>query len=246
MNCSQLLVREKQHYMRTVLPMLAAERRRTGLPHKIVVDEAHQFLAGPEVAPLVDAELGGYVCVTYRVSQLDPAICPQDAVVMVTRESVQAEIDALSRLCGVTLDGAALGGIDQADAVLLPGPDEARGGVVRFRVGARLTSHVRHRQKYFDMPVGDAQAFVFAGGGAVGPRVRSFKEMVAMLATEPSARLRGHCDRHDFSRWVRDVFRDGHLAARLHEIEGRIREQDPRGVADALGQAIRARYEICA
>ena len=118
--------------------------------------------------------------------------------------------------------------------------------MVRFRMAPRVTPHVRHRQKYFDMPVGEAQAFVFSGGGALGPRVRSFREMVGLLATESAARLRGHCERHDFSRWVRDVFRDGLLAARLHEIEGRVRDQDPRGVADALAQAIRARYEFCA
>ena len=111
---SRLPAREKRHYMRTVLPLRAAERRRTGLPHRIVVDEAHQFLGGGDVASLIDAELGGYVCVTYRVSQLDPAICPQDAVVMVTRESVEAEIEALSRLCGAPLDAAALGGISSS------------------------------------------------------------------------------------------------------------------------------------
>src|SRR6185295_2789526 len=50
---SRLGAREKQHYLRTVLPLLAAERRRSGLPHKIVVDEAHQFLSRPEAAALV-------------------------------------------------------------------------------------------------------------------------------------------------------------------------------------------------
>jgi hydroxymethylpyrimidine pyrophosphatase-like HAD family hydrolase len=242
---SRLGAREKQHYLRTILPLLAAERRRTGLPHKIVVDEAHQFLSGRDTPALIDAELGGYVWVTYRVSQLDPAVCAEDAVRIVTRESEASEVDRLSQLCGVPLDAAILRSIDQDEAVLLPGPDEAEGRLIRFKIGPRLTPHVRHRQKYFDMPVGEAQAFVFAGGGAVGPRVRSFKDMVALLATESATRLRGHCERHDFSRWVRDVFRDGLLAARLHDIEGRIRDQDPRGVADALAQAIRARYEFC-
>jgi hydroxymethylpyrimidine pyrophosphatase-like HAD family hydrolase len=241
---SKLGAREKQQYLRTVLPLLASERRRTGLPHKIVVDEAHQFLSGRDVASLVDAELGGYVWVTYRVSQLDPAVCAEDAVRIVTRETEPSEVDALSALCGAPLDPAVLRSIDTDEAALLPGPDEAAGQMVRFRMGPRLTSHVRHRQKYFDMPVGEAQAFVFTGGGAIGPRVRSFKEMVATLAAESPARLRGHCERHDFSRWVRDVFRDGILAARLHDIEGRARDQDPRGVADALAQAIRARYDF--
>lgn len=243
---SRLGAREKQQYLRTVLPLLAAERRRSGLPHKIVVDEAHQFLNRPDAAALVDAELGGYVWVTYRVSQLDRAVCAEDAVRIVTRESEPAEIEALSRLCGAALDPAVLRSIERDEAALLPGPDEAPGRTVRFRLAPRVTPHVRHRQKYFDMPVGEAQAFVFSGGGTPGARVRSFKEMAGLLATESAARLRGHCERHDFSRWVRDVFRDGLLAARLHEIEGRVRDQDTRGVADALAQAIRARYDFCA
>ena len=242
---SRLDARDKQHYIRTILPVLASERRRTGLPHKIVVDEAHQFLSGPVVGTLVDAELGGYIWITYRVSQLDASICAKDAVRLVTRESEPAEIDALSALCGAALDPAVLRSIDQDEAVLLPGPDESGGELVRFRVGRRLTLHVRHRQKYFDMPVGDAQAFVFGSGPAAGPRARSFREFVGLLSTQPATRLRGHCERHDFSRWVRDVFRDGLLAARLFEIEAHIREEDARGLAEAVARAIRARYEFC-
>src|SRR6185295_14675896 len=93
---SRLGAREKQHYLRTALPLLAAERRLTGLPHKIVVDEAHLFLAGPDTASLVDAELGGYVWVTYRVSQLNRAVCAEDAVRIVTKESEPAEVETLS------------------------------------------------------------------------------------------------------------------------------------------------------
>ena len=242
---SRLNAREKQHYIRTMLPVLASERRRTGLPHKIVVDEAHQFMNGPSAARLVDAELGGYIWITYRVSQLDASVCARDAVRLVTRESEPAEIKALSTLCGVPLDAAVLRTIDQDEAVLLPGLDESGGELLRFRVGRRLTLHVRHRQKYFDMPVGEGQAFVFGSGPSAGPRARSFRELVGLLATESPARLRGHCERHDFSRWVRDVFRDGLLAARLFDIEARIREEDARGVAEAVAHAIRARYEFC-
>ncbi len=242
---SKLSYREKQDYIQTLLPILATERRRTGAPHKILIDEAHQFLGGREAISLLDAELGGYVCVTYRVSHLHRAICPQDAILIVTRESVASEIDALSALCGVTLDAEMLRTIDQADAVLLPGPDEARGGLVHFRVGARLTSHVRHRQKYVDMPVSEPQAFVFASGGAIGPRARSFRELTMLLGSESPARVKAHCERHDFSRWVRDVFRDGTLARHLSELESQVRDQDVTIVAETLVQAIRARYDFC-
>jgi hypothetical protein len=49
---------EKLEYMQSLLPTLTMLRRRTGLPHRIVVDEAHYFLSGPDVHELLDLELG--------------------------------------------------------------------------------------------------------------------------------------------------------------------------------------------
>ena len=63
--------------------LLNTLRRRTGLPHKILLDEAHYYLGGPEGARLIDPEFAGYILVTYRVSGLDPSIrMTSDAVVM--------------------------------------------------------------------------------------------------------------------------------------------------------------------
>jgi len=42
-----------------------------------------------------------------------------------------------------------------------PGPFESDTSLKRFRVGPRLTTHVRHRQKYAEMPVCLDQEFVF-------------------------------------------------------------------------------------
>ena len=46
---------QKLEYMRAVLPALAVLRRRTGLPHRIVVDEAHYFLQDEESRRLLDS-----------------------------------------------------------------------------------------------------------------------------------------------------------------------------------------------
>jgi hypothetical protein len=63
------------------------------------------------------------------------------------------------------------------------------------------------------------------------------------LAILPAEHLAGHLRRHDFSRWIDDVFRDGPLAAHLRTVEARGETDDSREVLDALAQAIRARYE---
>ena len=56
---------EKIGYIRGVLPALNEIRRRTGLPHRIVVDEAHYFLHDADVEDLLDLDQNGYTVVTY-------------------------------------------------------------------------------------------------------------------------------------------------------------------------------------
>jgi hydroxymethylpyrimidine pyrophosphatase-like HAD family hydrolase len=245
---SKMSYHDKRDYLRTLLPLLVALRRRTGLPHKILVDEAHYFLAGKESRACVDPELAGYILITYRVSGLEPSICAAtDNVVLVTKEADPIEAEALRRLacgsCGA-VPLTLLGALATDEAALLPGAAEAHGEIRRFRLAPRLTAHVRHQTKYLDMPVADAQAFVFAGNGRTGPRARTLKAFSGLLVTLPGDHIESHLRRHDFSRWIADVFRDHPLARRIHAIEARVEADDPHEIAEAVAQAVRARYEM--
>ena len=245
---SKVAHREKREYLRTLLPLLVTLRRNTGLPHKILLDEAHYFLGGPDISRLVDLELAGYIFVTYRISSLPAAIrATADAVVLVTRETDPEEARTLLTMCrpqpcaGVSPD--VFQDLQTTEAALLPGAEEAHGQVRRFQLAPRLTAHVRHRTKYLDMPVLDSQAFMFTGDGRPGARARTLKEFTGLLTALPADRLAGHLRRHDFSRWIEDVFRDRPLAAHLRKVEAGVETDNPRDVADSVAQAIRARYE---
>lgn len=245
---SKLPHRSKVQYMQTLLPLLVALRRRTGLPHKILLDEAHYYLGGDDSAHLLDPELAGYILVTYRISALAPAIrMTSDAVVMVTRETDPHEAETLLAMCkpapGEATARSVFGDLAMSEAALLPGAEESRGEVRRFQLAPRLTSHVRHRTKYLDMPVLDAHAFVFTHDGKPGPRARTLKEFMGLLATLPAARIHSHLERHDFSRWLADVFRDMPLASHVHGVEDRVATEEVRDVVADIAQAIRARYE---
>jgi hydroxymethylpyrimidine pyrophosphatase-like HAD family hydrolase len=243
--------REKRQYLCALLPLLAELRRRTGLPHKILLDEAHYFLAAPEGATRIDAELAGYILVTYRISALDPAVRSAcDAVVMVSRETDPVEAEALVRLCrpagGATISAGTFGELAKSEAALLPGPEESQGQVRRFQLAPRLTSHVRHRAKYLEMPVSDAHAFVFTDDGRVGPRAHTLRSFMGLLAALNARPIEAHLRRHDFSRWIDDVFRDRPLASHIRQVEGQVGAEDPHLIADAISQAIRARYDAIA
>ena len=78
---------EKIDYIRSVLPALNVMRRRTGLPHRILVDEAHYFLHDAAARHLLDLDANGYTVVTYCASRLPPELIAATEVMIVTCES---------------------------------------------------------------------------------------------------------------------------------------------------------------
>lgn len=74
-------------------------------------------------------------------------------------------------------------------------------------------------------------------------RARTLKQFMGLLAALPPAQIAAHLERHDFSCWLDEVFRDSPLAAHVHSIEGRVGKEDARDAAADIAQAIRARYE---
>ncbi len=244
---SKLAHLAKVEYIETALPILVGLRRRTGLPHRILLDEAHYFLGGPDAEHLIDPELAGYTLVTYRISGLHPSIRrPQDAVVIVTRETDPRETAVLREMCSQCGSGelpAVFSTLSDNEAALLPGAIEAQGRVRRFELAPRMTEHVRHQHKYLDMPVAEQHAFVFTADGHPVAHARTLKAVTGLLLTLPPSVVEGHVRRHDISRWISDVFRDHPLATYLYGLESRIAFDDVRQVSESVTQAIRARYE---
>jgi hydroxymethylpyrimidine pyrophosphatase-like HAD family hydrolase len=244
---SKIRHREKIQYVETVMDLLLRLRRQTGLPHRIVVDEAHYLIARKPSWARHPEELRGQTLVTYRISSLMREVrLPADAVIVVTKESDPQEIETLSAMChaaSFSLSPNALTDLLVNEAAILPGPEESSGCVMRFEIAQRLTAHVRHRTKYLDMPVNDWQAFVFTDEGRPVARAHTLKEFVGLITTLPPTVVRGHSIRHDFSRWLDNVFRDGILAGRIRGLEAAIDNETVHDVVLNMDQTIRARYE---
>jgi hypothetical protein len=242
---------EKVEYTRSTLRALNVMRRRTGLPHRIVVDEAHYFLHGDDARELIDLDRNGYTFVTYRASRLPEALLDATEVMVVTCESNPAEIDALFKRCAPcqTVDGARerwsmLAHLTLGQAVALPVTEEAGGQLVPFSLGQRLTPHVRHRQKYVDVPVTEGRAFYFGANGAPAARVGTLRQFVAALEHAHLDSLDAYLRRGDFSRWIGDVFGDRALAEELRAHERRYRSGRRSDVVPEIVGAVRARYDL--
>jgi hypothetical protein len=234
---------EKPLLVRQLLEALNRLRRATGLPHRVVVDEAHYFLNQLKDPALFDHELGGYLLVTYRISDLSPDILRASEAVIVTRVDDRRQALALLALApgAGTLSEwiALLADLAIDEAVLLPGTLETGGSLKRFRVAPRLTAHVRHRLKYADVPVGLEKEFVFTQDGRpTGGRARTVRDLLSALPKLPDDVVQGHLARGDFRRWIEGVFGDTELGAAILRLE----RGDPSNVRDALRRTIADRY----
>ena len=237
--------------MQTVLPALATLRRHTGLPHRIIVDEAHYLLDNTDVPDLLDVDAGGYTLVTYRASKLRSDLFATCEAIIVTRESDPQQVRALRALCHSCTGPKSEGewallfeSLVVGEAVALPVTEEAAGDVRRIRLSPRLTPHVRHLAKYVDLPVSDDHAFVFWRHGSPGRRAGTLREFVSIVEHSPVTALDGHFQRHDFSNWIMGVFGDYPLARTVRRIEDDYLAGGEPDVISSLAQAIRARYEL--
>ena len=240
----------KVEYIHSVLPALNVMRRRTGTPHRIVVDEGHYFLRDAIDRRLLDLDFNGYTVVTYWPSQLPPELVAATEVILVTRESNMGEIEALRRHCDACrhLSPSAWEALPQLrldQAVALPVTEEAGSELRTFIIGERLTPHVRHRQKYVDVPVSDSVAFVFGSERrGVTARAHTLREFVEVLETRDVTQATGYLRRGDLSRWISDVFGDHALARELQTYERRYAKEDYREALEQIVAAIRSRYDL--
>jgi len=239
---SSVHLHEKIEYLKALLPMLAAVRRETGLPHRIIVDEAHYFLREPNIKQLLDLQLGAYTLVTYRPSDLHPDARSAIEVVVARRLTDLHEVEALLAVVkNANVDQgtiALLGALATDEAVVV-----TKRQLRRFRLLPRLTTHVRHREKYFDFDVVSGQEFVFTEHGKpVWSPARSLKQFAALLPDHSVDSLGDHARHGDFSRWIANVFHDLRLASDVRKIEQQYRLSHLGDVRRAIAALILENY----
>ena len=113
-----------------------------------------------------------------------------------------------------------------------------------FTIAPRLTPHVRHREKYVDVPVSSQRAFVFNINGQPGRRIHTLRQFVSELERTPAALLTGYITRGDFSRSVGEVSGDRALAGELRALEQLYRAGSREQAVAEMASAVRGRYDL--
>src|SRR5208283_2667808 len=237
---------DKRAGVAVLLERIAGLRRRTGLPHRVVVDEAHYFLRNPDVTGQLDLDHGGYFLISYRASELHPEVLSLIEALLVTRETDAAEAEALRKLVAKEWSpedwAAMLRDLELNEVLLLPGAQESKTDVLRIRIANRLTPHVRHKHKYLEIPVSEDAAFVFSRDGVpTGQRARTLKELTDVLSGNAHS-FEQHLANGDFSRWVEEVIGDSELAAEIRSMETDWRAGRSDRPCERITRLIRERY----
>ncbi len=184
--------------LRQLPPLIEASRAATGIPHWILIDEAHEPLGSRSAsARFFTPDHLGYLVVTYHPDRLAPVV----------RDS----LDVVLELTPGQLGRATLHrrGASVADEVQL---------------APRVTHHVRHWHKYTATPLRPDRGFWFRQDDEqlTGAVARGLAEFHHEITRAPERVLRHHAAGQDFSRWIADVYRDHELADDIEAVERQI------------------------
>src|SRR5256886_2288126 len=241
LNLSAMTRAEKVAYATKALGAVAFVRSTTGLPHWLILDEAHHIAPadGSPVVELLRAGTESLCMSTLQVTDLAPELRTLPNVVAAT------ELDAFAAAPRAATAGRAPApaGTPLAEgevAIAWLGP-EAR--AQRFRVAKRRVQHRRHVRKYTEGELPPDRPFYFRGpAGALNLRAANLVRFVELAEGVDEPTWAWHLGQHDYSTWARQQIKDDELAGALAAVEtadlpppeSRRRELDE----------IRARYSV--
>jgi hydroxymethylpyrimidine pyrophosphatase-like HAD family hydrolase len=233
-------------YVAEIAAAVQEHRATVGLPHWVVMEEAH-VLAGPN-GPARELLTGGatsHCLVTYHPMELHPKVSDLVDVVLagaegtVGREQTVAYLAAFSGRAPDDVDRA-LAAAPRGGAVVARRDDP--GVLVPVSLGDRATLHIRHQHKYAEAELPRHLRFFFArGNGGPGPVAANIGQLHDVLAACDGRLITFHTQRADFSRWIRDVLTDTDLAEQVATIE-QASDADTETVRHRLLRAVEARY----
>ena len=222
LDLSAMGLAEKVTYATKVLGVVAAVRSTTGLPHWLVIDEAHHVLPaeGSAAADLVRPGVDGLALITLDAAELSPAVRPLPNVVASTelaaiQAGVRAVLAARAERGALAIDGPALERGEAALAWLEPAPR-----AVRFRVDQRRVHHRRHVRKYAEGELPPERSFFFRGpAGALNLRAANLVRFAELAEGVDEATWAHHLAAGEYSAWVRQMIKDPELADEIAGIE---------------------------
>lgn len=233
---------QRRALLAAVLKCVHRLRARSGRPHWLIVDEAHQMLPPGESRIRIASpdQLAGTILLTVEPMALTPEVLDRVDVLLALGQAAPAIVAAMAAHLGVS----------PPEGRQLPAADEmlcwSRRSDHPLRILRRekpRQAHNRHSGKYAMGDVGERASFYFRGPGDLNLRARNLSEFLRIADESPEAVWMHHLRAADYSAWFRNVIRDDDLADGAAAVEA----DQAIGFAESrarIGSAIRDRYIV--
>jgi hydroxymethylpyrimidine pyrophosphatase-like HAD family hydrolase len=248
LNLSAMSRAEKVAYGTQILSVAMAVRAARGMPHCIMIDEAHHLMPaeGSAVADALSSARGGICLITMEAAALPPAVLRSMNTLAATEW--QAFTDGMHATGA--LDGR---GTPEWE---VEGPPLASGEMilaqlggsnprwVRFLVDRRRSAHRRHVRKYAEGELPPDRSFYFRGPkGDLNLRAANLVRFCELAEGVDDATWDHHRQAGEYSAWFRDMIKDPDLAQEAEAVE-RSADRPARETRRMLIEAIRRRYTV--
>ena len=246
LDLSAMSMAEKVSYAIKVLAVVTTVRSTTGLPHWLIIDEAHHVLPaeGSPAAELLQPGAESLALITLAAGDLAPAVRRLPTVIASTEIGALHEGVLSARGARGLMSTRASGDdrpLERGEAALAWLNGSAQ--VARFRVGKRRVQHRRHVRKYTEGELPPDRSFFFRGPtGSLNLRAANLARFVELADGVDEATWLHHFQQGDYSRWLRDMIKDPELGAEIANLE-----RLGLGAAESRRQVlerVRAKYAV--
>jgi hypothetical protein len=237
---------DKVAYATKALATIAAVRAATGMPHWLIMDEAHHIspLDGSSADEWLRPGGESVGLITLAPGELSREVWPLVNAIAATE--LEAFQEASRIVLGADADGTPRvtgGPLAPGDAVLLD-RRSAAAGPQRFTVARRRAAHRRHVRKYAGGELPPDRSFYFRGPeGKLNLRAANLARFCELAEGVDEATWAYHLRGGEYSIWIAAMIKDPELAREVTAIE-RSPDSDPGEARRRVLDAIRRRYAV--
>ena len=247
LNLSHLTMAEKVGYATQALGAIASVRSAQGLPHWLIVDEAHHIVPAEGSTAVELLPMAGHSLALTTLAAEQIAREVRQAVGVLASTDAAAFRQALKALAaerGKRTRLPDVGGELQRGEALLATLGERPLRALRFDVSRREVQHRRHVRKYAEGELPPDRSFYFRGPqGALNLRAANLKRFCELAEGVDEATFAYHLGRQDYSTWMRNMIKDEELADQVAAIEGN-GGRAPSEARRLVLETVRQRYAV--
>ncbi len=240
-NILALALSERRRFLAEILPAICELRNRTGRPHWLVIDEAHQVLGAAITGPLAEMINGcsASVLITTDPRSLAREVLKKVDVVLAFGATASKLVADFANAIDATVELEKLT-LEYQEVLVWQRPSERLPR--RIKVTAPRQDHRRHQRKYAIGDVGEWHSFYFRGpGNAINLRAKNVLQFLEVAQQVDDATWEYHLRAKDYYKWFRHVVKDEELAGEVGAISDDLK-LTPDQSRDLVRKAVSRHY----